>query len=88
VASWCVVVPLRFRPRVDRSNTTAGWTVYIVAHIAVTALFERGLTLSPIIARFFWPNTCRPEMGEARVRCSRWRVPSRNAVSRTQCGPP
>ena len=52
MAAWCVVVPLRFRSRFDRSSATVGWTVYIVAHIAVTVLFERGLTLSPIIAGF------------------------------------
>ena len=87
MAAWCVVVPLRFRSRFDRSSPTAGWTVYIVAHIAVTALFERGLTLSPIIAGFFWPNTRSTEIGEARVRCKQRQASSRNAVSRIQCAP-
>ena len=87
MAAWCVVVPLRFRSRFDRSSATVGWTVYIESHIAVTALFERGLTLSPIIARYFWPNTCSTEIGEARVRCKQRLASSRNGVSRIQCAP-
>ena len=87
MAAWCVVVPLRFRSRFDRSSATVGWTVYIESHIAVTALFEHGLTQSLTITRFVWPNPCSTEIGEARVCCKQRQASSRNAVSRIQCAP-